>query len=206
MPDGSNSAKLSIIMPVLNVAAGLEASLQALQPLRERGHELLVVDGGSRDGTVTLARKYADRVLLSGTGRSLQMNTGSEYATHDILLFLPVDSRLPPQADAMIVQALQSERFQWGHFDLQIGKATFVQRIFARLVNWRTGMTGTAIAEQAIFVTRQLFERVKGFDSMPTGEDMAFSRKLLQFAKPLRLRVSVVSGSAKWQRSGGPGA
>ncbi|MES2603519.1 MAG: glycosyltransferase family 2 protein [Pseudomonadota bacterium] len=203
MPEASNSAKLSIIMPVLDVAARLEASLQSLQPLRDRGHELLIVDGGSRDGTVTLARKYADRVLLSGTGRSLQMNTGTEYATNDILLFLPVDSRLPPQADDMIVQALQSARYQWGHFALRIGKATLAQRVFAQVVNWRTGATGTAITEQAIFVTRQLFERVKGFDSMPEGEDMAFTRKLSQFAKPLRLKSPVLSFSTKWQHQKG---
>lgn len=186
MPEDSNSARLSIILPVLNVAAELQASLQALQALRERGHELLVVDGGSRDGTVTLARKFADRVLLSGTGRSLQKNTGGENASNDILLFLSVQARLPAAADSLIVEALQSQRYQWGQVDWASDEPSGVKRAMAALQR----IAGMATDSTSLFVTRPLFERVRGFDSVEAGEDAALAKKLRGFAKPLHLRAT----------------
>ena len=181
-------APLSIIVPVFNSASTLEAGLSALQPLRQRGHELLVVDGGSRDGSVTLARKQADRVLLSGTGQSLQMNAGSEYASHEILLFLPLDCRLPPDADTLIAEALAAAEVQWGHFNLRLGQSGLVGHGLAWLINRRAVRSGAAIFDQGLFVRRHYFERVKGFE-----HSAAPSRRLLLAAKPLRLPQAVTS-------------
>jgi glycosyltransferase involved in cell wall biosynthesis len=182
------SVPLSIIIPVYNNAATLEAGLAPLQPLRKRGHEVLVVDGGSRDGSVTLARKLADRVLLSGTGCALQMNAGSEYASHEILLFLPHDCRLPAQADIDVANALDSNDAQWGHFGLQIAHGGLVGRALAMLINRRASHSGAAIFEQGLFARRQYFERVKGFDTASVP-----SRRLLLAAKPVRLPQAVTS-------------
>src|SRR6187551_1935501 len=101
--------KISIIIPVLNDATTLGPTLVSLQPLRQLGHEVLVVDGGSRDGTVSIARKYADRVLISGAGRALQMNTGADSSAHPVLLFLHANTLLPIDADALIHAALSPQ-------------------------------------------------------------------------------------------------
>jgi glycosyltransferase involved in cell wall biosynthesis len=110
--------KLSIILPALNEASGIAATLTALQPLREAGHELIVVDGGSSDATALLASVDADQVITSRRGRALQMNAGAAAASGDALLFLHADTRLPQQADSLIQNALQDSL--WGRFDVEI--------------------------------------------------------------------------------------
>lgn len=187
----SNPAPISIIIPVLNEAASLAASLTALQPLRARGHEVLVVDGGSRDNSVTVARKQADRVLLSGTGRALQLNAGSESASHDILLFLSADLRLPPDADQLIAAALQASAAQWGRFDVQFEQGGGWGRLRAAMINWRAALTQTAVASQALFVHRHCFERARGFDSVPRHEIRVLSRKLQRYSGPVRVNAVV---------------
>ncbi len=174
---------LTIIIPVLDQAAMLDASLRALQPLRERGHEVLVVDGGSRDGSVTIARKHADRVILSGSGRALQMNAGSESASHDILLFLPVTTLLPARADELIIEAVQQKSAVWGFFRMSFANAGLWTRLQTAISNWR----GMASLSQAIFVHRHAFERVKGFDNLSVNEDMALCRKLRTIGNPERI-------------------
>lgn len=180
---------ISIIVPTLNDAATLDDALQALQPLRSRGNEVLVVDGGSRDGSVTIARRYADRVLMSGSGRALQMNSATEYASHEIFVFLPLDARLPDDADVLIEQALQPG-VKWGYFERSApGLAAFP----AAWSNWRADATGLASTGHGIFVIRTEFERVKGFDMVTEQEGEALSRKLHQLGKPACIKTRVRS-------------
>ena len=94
--------RLSIVVPALDEAATIARTLDALAPLRAAGHEVIVVDGGSVDATVALARERADRVVEAARGRATQMNAGAAVAGGDVLLFLHADSRLPPAADAAI--------------------------------------------------------------------------------------------------------
>jgi glycosyltransferase involved in cell wall biosynthesis len=180
---------LSIIIPVLDQSVLLEDSLLALQPLRARGHEVLVVDGGSRDSSVTIARKHADRVLLSGAGRALQMNAGSDSASHDILLFLPVTTRLPADADQLILASIEKGTAIWGFFDVQYSEASWRERLQVALRN----MADQAVLEQAIFVHRHAFERIKGFDNLPDQEDIALCRKLVTMQPPAQLAARVVA-------------
>src|SRR5580692_8825890 len=98
--------KLSIIIPVLDEAAGIAEALAALAPLRERGAEVIVVDGGSRDSTVEQARSLADLVLTAPRGRGSQMNAGAAAANGHVLLFLHADTRLPPDADRLVTGLL----------------------------------------------------------------------------------------------------
>src|ERR1039458_5233917 len=113
--------KLSIVIPVLDEAAGIEAALAALAPYRRRSVEVIVVDGGSRDGTPDLARPLADRVLVAKRGRSLQMNAGAPAARGDVLLFLHADTRLPENADRLVLDGLSRSGRGWGRFE--IGRA-----------------------------------------------------------------------------------
>src|SRR5690606_1287541 len=137
----SSMSTISIIIPVLDEAGVLPGALEALQELRQRGHEVLVVDGGSRDGSVTIARKLADRVLMSGPGRAQQMNAGADSASHEILLFLHVDTGLPANADVLIADAVRTPGQSWGRFDLRLDGSGFAHRVSERLVTWRSLLT-----------------------------------------------------------------
>ena len=196
------NAKISIIIPVLNEASTLEATLMALQPLRQRGHEVLVVDGGSRDSSVSIARKYADRVLMSGPGRALQMNTGADSSEHPLLLFVHADTQLPAHADELIHAALSPQSSIWGRFDIRFSSGRKVFRLLERGINLRTALSGISTGDQAIFVTRRYFERVGYFDGLPVLEDVALSKKLLRFGWPQRIKTPVLTSSRGWETRG----
>lgn len=193
-------SSISIIIPVLDEARQLPHTLAALQDLRQRGHEVLVVDGGSRDGSVTIARRFADRVVMSGPGRALQMNAGADSARHEILLFLHADTQLPANADVLIVEALQVPGQIWGCFDLRLSGERLLYRVLERVATWRSLVTGLASGTQALFVERTWFERVGGFDRVTEGEDRALSRKLKRHAWPARIVEPVVSSSRHFER------
>jgi glycosyltransferase involved in cell wall biosynthesis len=185
-------SNISIIIPVLDDAALLPATLESLQSMRQRGHEVLVVDGGSRDGSVTIARKLADRVLMSGPVRAQRLDAGAESARHDILLFLPANTLLPANADAQVVAALAVPGQIWGHFDLGHHDAPLTLRVQAQLATWRSLFTGLALGSQAIFVERTWFERVGGFGAVHEREDLALSRKLKRHAWPARIAARAI--------------
>src|SRR5690606_37076194 len=193
---------ISIIIPVLDAAPVLAGTLASLQELRARGNEVIVVDGGSRDNSLGVARRGADRVVMSGASRALQWNTGADYARHEILLFLNVDSRLPPGADVLVSEALQPQAARWGRFDLRLDSPCLVYRLVERLINWRSHFSGIATGEQALFVEREYFERVGCFDRIAHMEDVAFSRKLLHFARPPRITTPVLASAGRWERDG----
>src|SRR4051794_13374868 len=109
--------RLSIIVPVLNEAAGIELALRALAPLRARGIEVIVADGVSSDGTAQLARSLADQVLVAPRGRASQMNAGAAAASGEALLFLHADTRLPDDADRIVLDGLRHRT--WGRFDVR---------------------------------------------------------------------------------------
>lgn len=186
------SDKISIIMPVLDNAEQLAMALAALQPLRARGHEVIVADGGSRDGSITVARRQADRLVVSGAGRALQMNSGAGYAQHEILLFLHVDTELPEQADKLVSEALRPGGSLWGYFDLCHPGGVLLFRLLDAVRNWHCALTGTASGKQAIFVTRSFFERVGGYDDLQRLEGLALSRKLRSHVWPCRIKTPVL--------------
>ena len=191
---------LSIIMPVLNEAAGIEATLQALAPLRRRGVEIIVVDGGSRDGTPGLARPFADRVMQAPRGRATQMNAGAACAQGDVLLFLHADTRLPDQADRLAIESMTQSDRVWGRFDVRFdGKRL---PLIALMMNGRSRATGIATGDQAMFVTRKAFTRAGGFPPIALMEDVALSARLKRLSRPLCLRAKVTVSPRRWQRRG----
>lgn len=193
---------ISIIVPALNEGTVLEPTLGSLLPLRQRGHEVIVVDGGSRDNTLTIARRHADRVAMSGAGRALQMNAGAEYAQHEILLFLHADTQMPPDADQLIHAALAPQAARWGRFDLRLDHPHPVYRVIEHSINWRSHLSGVATGDQAIFVERKYFERVGCYDRLPLMEDVTLSKKLLHFARPARITTPVLSSARRWEQGG----
>ena len=191
--------RLSIVMPVLNEAAGIAAALAALAPLRARGVEVIVVDGGSRDGTPDLARPLADRVLTAPRGRALQMNAGATAATGDAVLFLHADTRLPDDADALVFAALKNMRV-WGRFDVRFADGALP--LVAASMNVRSRLSGIATGDQAMFMTRNTFSRAGGFPEIALMEDVALSACLKHLSRPACLRARVTTSPRRWRRHG----
>ena len=194
---------LSIIVPVLDEAAGIAATLQPLQELRAKGVELIVVDGGSADGSLELAAPLADRVLTAARGRARQMNAGAALATGRILVFLHADTRLPAAADHLIMNALRPESGRhWGRFDVSIEGHSPWLPLVAAMMNLRSRLTGIATGDQAIFASREAFAAAGGFPDIPLMEDIALSRRLRKRATPACLRDKVVTSGRRWDRHG----
>jgi rSAM/selenodomain-associated transferase 2 len=193
--------KLSIVMPVLNEAASIEAALLALACSRQRGVEVIVADGGSRDGTAALARELADGVVTAPPGRASQMNTGAAASHGDVLLFLHADTHLPDNADRLVLDGLARSGACWGRFDVRIDGGGLLGPI-ALAMNWRSRLTGIATGDQAMFVTRAAFEAVGGFPAIALMEDVALSAKLKRAGKPLCLRARVTTSARRWSKHG----
>ena len=193
--------RLSVVMPVLDEAAGLTATLQALAPLRARGHELIVVDGGSSDGSPGLAAGAADHVLGSPRGRARQMNAGAALARGDVLVFLHADTTLPATAEVLIAQAVAGGS-RWGRFDVRITGDEPLLRVIGALMNLRSRLSGIATGDQAIFVERRLFEALGGYAELPLMEDIELCRRLRAVAAPACLRAQVQTSGRRWQRRG----
>ena len=192
--------RLTIVLPVLNEAAIIVAALQALAPLRARGAEIIVADGYSRDGTAQLAKPFADRVITVRRGRGTAMNAGAALGTGDALLFLHADTALPDGADRLIDAALAHRA--WGRFDLRIAGRHPLLAVVARMINWRSRLTGIATGDQAIFVTREAFEAVGGFPDLPLMEDIAISRRLKRLCRPYCIATPAVTSGRRWEQNG----
>ncbi len=197
----SDSFRLSVIMPVWREAATIEATLAALQPMRDQGHELIVVDGGSDDDTVTLARPLCDRLLESAPGRAVQMNAGAVVARGDVLLFLHADTRVPSTALAQLTRFWHGNR-AWGRFDVRLSGQRPLFRLIAWLMNWRSRVTGIATGDQGIFVRRPVFEALKGFAPITLMEDVEFSRRLRLVSRPYCIHDPAVTDSRRWEQHG----
>jgi rSAM/selenodomain-associated transferase 2 len=193
---------LSIIIPVLNEAAGIADTLAPLQPLRARGCEVIVVDGGSTDASADLARPLADRVVTSERGRARQQNAGAAEAAGDVLLFLHADTRLPADADRLVVDGLTASGRGWGRFDVRLTGRHPMLRVIERMIGVRSRLSGIATGDQAIFVRRDWFARAGGFPQIPLMEDVALSKALRRLGPPLCLRETVVTSSRRWEERG----
>ena len=189
--------KLSIVIPALNEAERIEAALQALAPLRRRGCEVIVVDGGSADRTRELAAPLCDKLLSSARGRAAQMNTGARQASGEALLFLHADTHLPPDSDLLIDKALENRL--WGRFDVEIEGRHRLLRVVACAMNLRSRLTRIATGDQAIFVRRKVFP---GFAAIALMEDVAFSREMKRRGAPACLRERVRTSGRRWEERG----
>ena len=178
--------RFSIIVPVLDEARGIEASLATLQPWRLAGvAEVVVADGGSRDATRALAAPLADRVIDAHRGRAAQMNAGARASSGEILLFLHADTRMAPDALDAASAGLDRDGAEWGRFDVTIEGADPLLAVVAATMNARSRLTGIATGDQAIFVRRA-----------------AFSKALKRRSRPACLRDRVVTSGRRWERRG----
>jgi rSAM/selenodomain-associated transferase 2 len=194
--------KLSIVLPVFNEAQQLPQVLECLRPARERGVEVIIVDGGSEDGTLAIAARSGARLVSSPKGRARQMNAGARIAGADVLLFLHVDTILPERADLLIDAAICDRRQVWGRFDVDIRGRPWMLRVIAVLMNWRSRISGIATGDQAIFVARSAFESIGGFPDQPLMEDVELCKRLRALSPPACLRARAVTSGRRWESRG----
>lgn len=199
----STPTRLSVIVPALDEAGCIGALLADLAPLRAAGHEVILVDGGSSDGTVERASGQVDRSIVGPRGRARQMNAGAAAATGEVLWFLHADTRLPAAAAARSVLEAVSGGRPWGRFDVRLSGRQPLLRLVERAMNLRSCVSRIATGDQGIFVARQLFDLCGGFPDIPLMEDVALSRTLRRHARPACLhQPRLQTSSRRWERDG----
>jgi rSAM/selenodomain-associated transferase 2/rSAM/selenodomain-associated transferase 1 len=194
--------KLSVVVPALDEATAIAETLASLAPLRDGGHEAIVVDGGSGDETVRIAERGADVVLAARRGRAVQMNVGASVATGSTLMFLHADCVLPPGA-AIAIEGAHAAGYRWGRFDVHLRGRSPLLPLVAATMNARSALTGICTGDQALFVERGTFEAAGGFPPIPLMEDIALSVRLKRMAgRPKRVKLHVIASGRRWDRDG----
>ena len=194
--------RISIVIPTFNESECIESTLECLAPLRQQGHEVLVVDGGSTDETRELVNNRVDRVIQTTPGRAHQMNVGASHATGDILWFIHADTKVFENAAQLILESLANDYRHWGRFDIRLSGEHFLLRVVEKLMNLRSSITGIATGDQGIFVRRNTFSAIGGFMPIPLMEDVEISRRLKKWARPCCLRDKLITSSRRWEENG----
>ena len=194
--------QLSIIIPVLNEADSVGRLCNDLQPLRQRGHEVILVDGGSTDQTVAIAQPQVDNVISAVRGRALQMRAGAAAASGSVFWFLHADTTIPGKADQLILDALDNRNAQWGRFDVALSGRHPMLVCVAFMMDLRSTVTSIATGDQGIFVRRTLYQKTGGIPSISLMEDIAFSRMLKAHSRPVCLSEKLVTSARRWHKHG----
>jgi len=164
--------------------------------------ELIVVDGGSSDRTVSVAYKYTDKVYVTKRGRGYQMNFGAERASGDILLFLHADCTLPEEGFRIIRNVLKDNRISAGAFDLSIVHPKLRFRIIEYGANLRSRITSIPYGDQGLFMKREVFEQLGGFADIPLMEDIEISRRLKRIGRIIFIRPPIKTSPRRWLKEG----
>lgn len=193
---------ISIIIPAYNEERALPQTLTHL--CRQAGeYEILLVDGGSTDRTVQVAKAYSQvTVLNSAKGRASQMNAGAAQSQGEWLLFLHADTTLPDGALARLNALECDPGVQAGGFLHRFSGEDWRLRVISMLDNVRCRRSRVIYGDQALFVRRPLFERLGGFPLQPMLEDVAFCEKLIRVTTPILLEPPVITDSRKFVEMG----
>lgn len=191
--------RISIIIPVLNEVNTIKQTLASLK--NASSVEIIVVDGGSKDETIAVAKSLGVQVISSDLGRATQMNMGAKVATGDILLFLHADTRIAPNFDILIRQALAGD-FIAGAFELKIDANLPGIRLIEKMVNLRSHLFSLPYGDQAIFISSKVFHQIGGFPNLPIMEDFVFIRQLKKLGKINIIPQPVITSGRRWQKLG----
>jgi rSAM/selenodomain-associated transferase 2 len=190
---------VSIIIPTLNEAGGIAETIGSLRVQRPR--EIIVVDGGSSDGTIEQARE-ADRVLLAESGRAFQMNAGAAAARGDYFLFLHADCRLQAGAISAIEGTLSRAATLAGCFSMCIEEKGWGFRSIDACATARVRWTGVVYGDQGLFIRRDDFRRLGGFPTIRFMEDVFFSRRLARRGRVVVVKQKIFVSPRRWQKVG----
>lgn len=196
---------ISVIIPTLNEEKVLGQTLTSLSAADVT--EIIIVDGGSTDQTVSLAEVFCAEasnvcIVTAQAGRARQMNEGAKASRSDILLFLHADTLLPVEAKVMIESALTEPTVVGGRFDVTFDSRSAWGTMISTLMNWRSRLSGIATGDQAMFVRRHVFEQLGGFAEIPLMEDIEFSRRLKRTGQIAALHQSVITSFRRWEQQG----
>ena len=191
---------ISIIIPVLNEEQNVKALLQQLQIYRQQGNEVIVVDGGSDDETVSISKPLADKVITSDAGRAKQMNKGVAESTNEVLWFLHADTSIPENVIETVQESLIKN--DWGRFNIRLSGSHFLFRIIEKMINIRSCLSGVATGDQGIFVKRKTFDSTGGYSEIPLMEDVALSYKLKAISQPVSVKETLTTSSRRWEKNG----
>ncbi|MFN8499941.1 MAG: TIGR04283 family arsenosugar biosynthesis glycosyltransferase [Anaerolineae bacterium] len=189
---------LSVIIPTLNEADTIGACLRSIRA-QAPDAEILVVDGGSDDETVTLARPYAD-VIAGPRGRARQMNLGGRRASGDVLLFLHADSRPHPAALAYLSQVMRDPAIVGGTFSLWFDTDHYLLRFFASLTRFEGRIF--RYGDQGIIVRRAVFEALGGFQDVPLMDDVDFLWRMSAVGRTALVPLPVTTSARRYLRRG----
>lgn len=190
--------KISVIIPALNEAKNILSCLHSVK--NQQGEiEVLVVDGGSMDGTVDIARPRA-RVIESERGRAVQMNSGANHCTGEVLLFLHADSQLPPEGLLQVERVLANPSIVGGTFMLRFDSPGFLLRMITFFTRFK--FRYFHYGDQGIFVRRSIFEQLKGFEEIPFMEDVDFLRRLRKTGQLALLKQPVTTSARRFLEHG----
>ncbi len=195
---------LSIIIPVLNEAKNIATTLALIQNnIASSNIEIIVVDGGSKDQTVSIAKKLGVIVIESPIkGRAQQMNAGAAVATGDILLFLHADTKLPDNYEQLITDTLRQPRVIAGAFELAIDSPRKSLRLIEALVKMRSHFWSLPYGDQALFMKRSTFDQVGGFPDLAIMEDFVLVTRLKRQGKIALAPAAVTTSSRRWDKLG----
>ncbi len=193
-------ASISIIIPAINEVDNIAKTLSGIG--KEKSRDIIVVDGGSNDGTAHLAKSLGARVINGSPPRARQMNAGAAEATGDVLLFLHADTQLPEKFDEYIFKALNQSGIIAGAFELHINSHMPAFRLIERLANWRSHHMRLPYGDQALFISSKLFHQAGGFPDIPIMEDFQFVRQLRRKGEVIILPVPVFTSPRRWLNLG----
>jgi rSAM/selenodomain-associated transferase 2 len=194
--------KISIIVPVFNETHCIVKTLNSLLGLRQAGHELIVVDGGSTDDTIETARPMCDVVITAPKGRASQMNAGVTGSSGDILWFVHADTCIQDSVVQIMLELAEHSRVCWGRFNVRLSGQATAFRVIEYFMNLRSRFTGIATGDQAIFMHRRLYEQIGGYPDIAIMEDVAICKALKKISRPLCFSQRVITDSRRWERNG----
>ncbi|MEH1816259.1 MAG: TIGR04283 family arsenosugar biosynthesis glycosyltransferase [Nostoc sp.] len=200
MSESIDAAKISIIIPAINEAGNIKKAIATTQA--NLNIEVIVVDGGSSDDTVAIAQSLNVKVISSSPGRAVQMNAGAVAASGEILLFLHADTLLPTGFDEMIRTALQQPGTVAGAFKLRIDASLLSLRWVEWGVNVRSHFYQMPYGDQAIFLTKEVFQQIGGFPELPIMEDFELMRRLKGIGHIVIISTPVVTSARRWLQKG----
>ena len=189
---------ISIIVPVLNEAAIIRAFLQHLRTTAPDA-EIIVVDGGSKDGTVELCRGLADHIVESARGRARQMNAGARAAHGKILWFLHADSLIATNSLSVIEDVLGDPQVAGGCFRLRIVPARWVYHIRDVIGDLCVNLFRIALGDRGLFCRREHFFDIGGYPDQPLLEDADFYRKLRAVGRVRQVPVRIQTSARRYE-------
>jgi rSAM/selenodomain-associated transferase 2 len=196
---GIRPTKISVIIPTLNEAETIHRLIKSLQEIPEL--EIIVSDGGSRDGSIEQLRQSGVVVVQSKPGRGEQLNAGVRAASGDILFFLHADSRLQESVAAQIRQSVDMG-IQWGCCRLKFDEDILFFRILAQGSDWRARYLSMCYGDQGIYCTRTFFDSVGGFPDWSFLEDLEFSRRARRRVKACVLKEQIITSTRRFRMYG----